>query len=202
MTDELEQRLRAANPVPPTVPVDRARSPRARTLVEHIVTDTHAALDTEPTPRARRWPLLAVAAAAVVAVVGVAVVVASDDDAPVTDDALSLTIAAEDPMAMCIELTPETLGDPGVELAFKGTVTSVDGDQATLRVDEWFRGGDAEEVTLTAPAEAETALLGAVTLEEGAAFLISAADGAVRSCGQSGPLSPELEALFTEAFDG
>lgn len=201
MTDELEQRLRAADPVPPTVPLDRARSPRARTLVEHIVTDP-AALDTEPTHRPPRWPLFAAAAAAV-ALVGVAVVIVSDDDdAPVAADALALTLAPEDITQMCIEVTPETLGDPAVELAFAGTVTAVDGAQATLAVDTWYRGGDAEVVTVTAPDESSTALLGGVTLDEGSSYLISASDGAVRSCGQSGPSSPELEALFAEAFGG
>lgn len=200
MTDELEQRLRAADPVPPTVPVDSARSSRARTLVEHIVTDT-AALDTEPTQRPRRWPLLA-AAAALALVGGVAVVVAGDDDDTPDAEPLALSVAPDDIMQSCIELTPETLGDPGVELAFKGTVTAIDGDQATLAVDTWYRGGTADEVIVTGPAEAETALLGAVPLEDGESYLISAADGLVRSCGQSGPASPELEALFDEAFRG
>jgi hypothetical protein len=166
--------------------------------VEHIMTDT-AALDTEPTHRSRRWPVLAAAVAVAVAVAGVAGAIAlSGDDAPA--DALALTSAPEDLMQMCIEVTPETLGDPAVELAFEGTVTAVDGAQATLTVDRWYRGGDAEVVTVTSPDDSETALLGGVTLDEGSTYLISASDGAVRSCGQSGPASPELEALFAEAF--
>jgi hypothetical protein len=32
---------------------------------------------------------------------------------------------------------------------FEGTVTSVKGSTATFRVDQWFKGGDAETVVLT-----------------------------------------------------
>jgi len=202
VTDELEQRLRAADPVPPTVRVDSARSPRARTLVEHIVTDAPTALDTEPTQRPRRWPLLAAAAAVAVAGVAGAVALAGDDDEPGAEP-VALTSVVEDPvMTSCIELTPETLRDSGVELAFRGTVTAIDGDQATLTVDAWYLGGSADEVTVTGPPEDDVALLGAVPLEDGESYLVSASDGVVRSCGQSGPASPELQAVFDEAFGG
>jgi hypothetical protein len=126
---------------------------------------------------------------------------AGDDDEPVATEALSLTVAAEDLTQMCIEVTPETMRDSGIELAFEGTVTAVEGDQATLTVDEWYLGGDADQVTVTGP-EGSVALLGSVTLEEGSAYLISASDGVVRSCGQSGPVSAELETIFAEAFGG
>jgi hypothetical protein len=201
VTDELEQRLRAADPVPPTVPVDRARSPRARDLVEQIMTDTADHPDPHLAVPRRRWPALAAAAAVAVAGVAGAVALTGDDDEP-SAEPIALSVAADDITQMCIEVTPETLGDPGVELAFKGTVTALDGDQATLAVDTWYRGGPADEVILTGPAETDTALLGAVPLEDGESYLISAADGAVRSCGQSGPVSPELQAIYDEAFGG
>lgn len=203
MTDELEQRMRGADPAPPTAPVDPAQSVRARTLVEQIMNDPIALDDTtvDPAP-SRRWPVLAAAAAVVaVAAVGGAIAMSGDDDAS-PSASLALTVAAEDPMAMCIEVTADTLRDSGIEQAFKGTVTSIDGDVATLAVDEWFVGGDAETVTVTGPAEADTALLGGVALEDGGEYLVSASGGAVRSCGQSGEASPELEALFTAAFGG
>lgn len=204
MTDELERRMRAADPAPPTAPVDPAQSVRARTLVEQIMNDPIALDDSsvDATSRSRRWPALAAAAVVVaVAAVGGAVALSGVDD-PAPAAPLALTVAAEDPMAMCIEVTADTLRDSGIEQAFKGTVTSIDGDVATLAVDEWFVGGDAETVTVTGPPEGDTALLGGVALEDGGEYLVSASGGAVRSCGQSGEASPELEALFTAAFGG
>ena len=130
-------------------------------------------------------------------------VLTNDDDEPASRDTVALTSVAEDPLTtICIEVTAETMRDSGIELAFQGTVTSIDGDQATLAVDTWYLGGDADDVTVTGPPEGDGALLGAVPLEDGQSYLVSASDGTVRSCGQSGPTSPELEAIFTEAFGG
>lgn len=201
MTDDLEQRLRAADPAPPTATVDSARSPRARTLLEHIVTDQQITLDPTPTaPWGRR--LLAVAAAAVVVVGGgIAMLSGGDDDTPANATSLSLSLAADDPMQMCVEITPESVRSLA-QVAFAGTVTGVDGETVTLEVDRWFAGAEVTEVVVTSSAESESALLGGVTLEVGGAYLISATDGAVQTCGVSGSISPELEAIYVEAFGG
>ena len=206
MTDELEQRLRAADPAPPTVSVDPARSERARALVAHIMADPTS----EPTesPRARAPWFLAAAAAAVIAVVAVVVVAGGDDDGGDEDggdelagEPVALTAVAEDPLtAICIELTPDTMRDSGIEQAFRGTVTSVDGDVATLDVDEWFVGGDAATVTVTGADGAEVALDGPAALEEGGTYLVSASSGTVHGCGQSGEATAELEAIYAEVF--
>jgi hypothetical protein len=86
-------------------------------------------------------------------------------------------------------------------LAFEGTVTGVDGDVVTLDVDRWFKGGDATQVTITAPAGFE-ALIGGIEFDEGAQYLITATDGVVNYCGFSGPSTPEMRAAFEEAFPG
>ena len=141
-----------------------------------------------------------VAFVAVVAVVGVVAFAGGDDDDPAPAAAVALRAEAEDPtMGMCIEVTPATLRD-GAELALRGTVTSVDGTTATLAVSQWYLGGSAEEVTVTGPQEVETALLGGVPLEQDGDYLLVAVDGVVRSCGQSGEATPQLEALYAEAF--
>jgi hypothetical protein len=41
-----------------------------------------------------------------------------------------------------------------------------------------------------------------VIFEDGGHYLISAVDGEVRSCGLSGEVSPELQAIYDEAFPG
>ena len=199
MADELEQRLRAADPAPHAGPIDSARSPRAQALVERVMQDEPISLDARPA-RSRRPLLLAAAAVAAVAIVGAAVVLSGDDEAEPTAS-VELTSVPEDPIATsCIELTPDTLRAAGADLALRGTVTAVDGDVATLSVDELYVGGPADEVTVTSPPEADAALLGAVPLQEGRTYLVSAADGAVLSCGASGEASADLEAIYESAF--
>lgn len=203
MTDDLDQRLRAADPAPPGVPVDPADSPRARTLLEHLVTDDLISLDSPPAASRSRRLLAAAAAAAVVVVGGGIAVLGGGDDAepPAAPTELALSVAADDPMQMCLEITPEAVAATA-EVAFAGTVTSVDGEVVTLRVDRWFVGDEVDQVVVTSPAEAETALLGGVALEVDGEYLISAAGGAVQTCGVSGIVSPELEAIYEDAFAG
>ena len=128
MTDELEQRMRAADPVPASAPVDPAGSPQAQTLVERIMTDQIVPLDAPSRPGRGRW--IAVAAAAAALVVGVAVVAAGGDDDGATST-LALSVPGGDAMQMCIAPDATILAD-GVDVAFEGTVTAVDGDVATL----------------------------------------------------------------------
>ena len=143
---------------------------------------------------------VAAAAAAVVAV-GVTVSLSGDDDGG-TPSSLALSVPAEDLMAMCMQVTPETLRDAS-EVAFEGTVTQLDGQVATLSVDRWFAGEEVDEVVVTGPTENETALLGSVVFEDGGHYLISAGDGEVRSCGLSGEASDaNLAALYDAAFGG
>lgn len=201
MTDELEQRLRAADPVPAAVPVQPPRHPRARTLVERIMTDTQAPVSLDPAPRAgsRRGLAVAAAAAAVVALAAGAVALGGGgDDEPTS---VALTLPADDMMAMCLEVTPATLRDVAT-LAFEGTVTSTDAATTTLSVDRWFAGEEVDEVVVTTPDGSDTALLGSITFEAGGSYLVAADDGEVRSCGLTGSASPELEAIYEEAYPG
>jgi hypothetical protein len=201
VTDELEQRLRAADPAPPAVPVRPARDPRARTLVERIMTDTQdpIALDPPSSPT-RRWLAVAAAAAAVVAVAGGAVALTGSDDED-EPTSVALTLPADDMMAMCMEVSPEILRD-SASVAFEGTVTSTDAEATTLAVDRWFAGEEVDEVVVATPDGSDTALLGSITFEAGGTYLVAAADGEVRSCGLTGPSSPELEAIYEGAFSG
>jgi hypothetical protein len=201
VNDDLERRLRAADPAPPTVPIDSARSQRARTLREQIMNDDQITLDPARSGGPRRRLLAAAAAAAVVVGGGIAVVSSGGDDTPADARSLALSVAADDPMQMCLEITPESVRSLA-QIAFAGTVTGVEGEVVTLRVDRWFTGAEVDEVVVTSPVEGESALLGGVELETGGEYLISAADGAVQTCGVSGTISPELEAIYDEAFPG
>lgn len=140
------------------------------------------------------------AAAVAVVVVGLgAFVMTRDSGAPPEASALQLTAGPSDALASCIVPSAEIIAQ--TEVAFEGTVTAIDGDVVTLSVDDWFTGGDAEVVTILAPSGFE-ALIGSVPFAEGEVFLVTATNGIVNYCGLSGPATPELRALFQDAFPG
>jgi hypothetical protein len=153
------------------------------------------------TSRQVRW--YAVAAVAVV-ITGVAVAIprlTSDSgvDDPVAAPPLELSLGEGDSLASCLAFDVANLAPMAV--AFEGTVTAIDGESVTLTVDRWFKGGDASEVTLDAPAGME-ALIGGIDFVEGDQYLITAEAGTVNYCGFSGPSTPEMRAAFEQAFPG
>ena len=76
------------------------------------------------------------------------------------------------------------------------------GDQVTLEVDHWYKGGDADVVQLTSPGDESVLLEGGIQFAEGERYLVSASEGTVSSCGFSGPYTDEMAAAFAEAFGG
>jgi hypothetical protein len=151
-----------------------------------------------PEPKRKRWLVGVAAVAALVVAVGGAVALTGGGEDPVASGPpLELNAGGEDPMAMCIVFSVEELAK--APMAFEGTVTSVEGETITLTVDEWFKGGDAGEVVLHAPAGME-ALIAGIPFEVGSQYLITAYDGNVNYCGFSGPSTPELRAAYEQAF--
>lgn len=207
--DALRRRLAALDPVPSTTPVDPAQGPRARELMERIMTTTDdpTSTDDRPGPAAggtsRRRGLLAAAAAAVLLAGGLTYALtdgARTSGTPVTAQgpALTLTVAADDPTASCLRL--DATGLAQFPLAFAGTVTAVQDGTVTVDVTRWYRGGTAGTVELQGTG-GSPALTG-VELAAGEDVLMTAAGGQVTSCGYSGPVSPELQALYDQAFGG
>lgn len=88
------------------------------------------------------------------------------------------------------------------DTAFAGTVTSLEGGTATVQVDEWYAGDEAATVTVEAPSQDLQDLLMTVDFEEGKTYLVSATDDRVTLCGFTAEESPELQALYDEAFRG
>jgi hypothetical protein len=170
-------------------------------------------------PRRGLFAALAVAAVAALAVGGAAIGGAFDDDRDdpsiaVPDDPTDVTVAPApdklkvlelstgdiDPsMMMCIAIDATVVAQSPV--AFKATVDTVDAEIVTMTVDEWYQGGDAQVVSLTAP-DGMQALLGGIEFVPGQQYLVSAVDGVISYCGLSGPATPELQALYDEAFPG
>jgi hypothetical protein len=223
--DQLRSRIAAADPMLDGVPIEPADSPSARTLLEAIMSTE---LDTDPNtnpdtahhsgsnmlplqPRRKRWTLAALGAAAVgaLAIGGAAIGGVFDggepnlaDDPPAVEEptVLELSGGETDPsMMMCMALDSTLVSQSPI--AFRGVVDSIEGDTVTLTVDTWYRGGDADVVTITAPLGME-ALIGGIAFETGQTYLVGAVDGVVSYCGLSGPATPELQQLYDQAFPG
>ena len=187
--DDLRNRLAASNPTPPSEPVDPITSGRARALMENIMTSTTSKPRVEP----RRYRLVGAVAAALVVVIGGAALLGPGT----AGEPLVLASPGGDITSMCMPFEVGTLG--GMTPAFGGTVVELTDSVATIEVDRWFTGGDAEIVEIQYTPGFE-ALIGTPTLEVGQRYLITAADGVVNGCGYSGLATPEYEAAFEQAF--
>jgi hypothetical protein len=137
----------------------------------------------------------------------------SEDDTsatePSTSESTSSESASGEPLALtadgstagkCAMPSAEVLS--GFDTAFEGTVTSVEDGTATLEVAQWYAGGEASTVTVEAPGGSLDDLLMAVDFQEGQTYLVSADGDRVTLCGFTAETSPELEAMYTEAFPG
>lgn len=218
--DELRDRIARLDPALGGVPTNPYASDSARALLEDIMSTTPDTIDETPfdvpagprdsdANRRRTWWALG-AAAAIVAVVAVGIGVSGgggDDDQPLAVDptvttpgkatVLELEAGTEDLMASCMVLDPSVVAQAPV--AFAGTVTMADGEVVQLTVDEAFAGVDADVVTLTAPTGMEP-LIGGVNWVVGEQYLVSAYDGVVAYCNQTGPATAELRAVYDAAF--
>lgn len=197
--DELRARLRGIDPMPDSVPISTVSGRSARELMEQIMQNEPSPTTQSP-PRNAWWrtPIAAVAAVAALAVLGVGGVVAFNTNADTDPTVMALEGGgAEDAMASCMRIDATSLGM--FPVAFAGTAIAMEDGVATLEVTEWFRGGDADQVTIEAP-PAQPALIGGVDIEVGGDYLITADNNTVSSCNFSAETSPELEALYREAF--
>ncbi len=201
--DELLARLREADPARRDAPAD--------SWIDNLVEDTMSTTPEQPAqpspaqPPRRHWAAMVASAAAVAVVAaGVAFALNRGDDAGTQQaqkTVTELSLPADDAVTgMCLQISAEALRN--VDLALEGTVTEVTDDRVVLAVDRWFKGGDTDLVALVPADAGMVALIGAITFEQGARYLVSAADGVVNSCGFSGPYSAELAAVFDEAFPG
>ena len=192
--DTVRRLVKSADPAATLIPL---RGDQLTRLTEDAMT----AIDTQPetpTPRRRRSGLLigglAVAAAAVVAAIAIPLAVGQQQPPTV------LTLQPTDPMAMCAVVTADAV-DEFAEQAFRADVASIADGTVTLTVTERFRGEVSDTVQVVQGTDA--ALDGGpMIFEDGATYLISAADGEVLTCGLSGAADEGLEPIYDEAFGG
>ena len=149
----------------------------------------------------------------VLALAGLAACGSDDSDKIAADTSETTSATTTDSSSEPVELVADasTAGKCAVpsaqtlatfDTAFSGTVTSLEDGTATLAVDQWYAGGDAGTVTVTTPEKDLAALLMAVEFEKGKSYLVSATDGRVTLCGFTAETTPDLQALYDEAFAG
>lgn len=196
MSEDLERRLRAADP---------ARPSGHRLPTRDLVEATMTRIETRDRAVRRRW-MPAVAAAAATAVLGigaVTVLLGDDDGGPAASDgaARELALPGSDSMASCVQYSVDVLA--GMPTAFAGTVVQTGEESVVLEVDRWYRGGEARFVELTTPSGQHVALNGVVDFDDGERYLVTASeDGTVNSCGFTDAWSEEKAADFETAFGG
>ena len=134
-----------------------------------------------------------------------------DDEMWSGSDATGSAATREDPGALrltlptradarCMPVDAQTLGK--AQTAFDGEVLSVDGDTVTLAVRQWYAGGgDAAQVTVDL-AKVPSSLTGYFAFEKDRRYLVAANDDTVMVCGFSAPYSDQLEAIYSDAFQG
>jgi hypothetical protein len=206
--DELLARLRATDPAATLPPADPGRT--ARLLEETMSHDVDTDLPGPDagTRTARRSPLTwLVAAAAVLVIIGAgAFAMFGRDDGHQVPTANHptpsvMTLQARSPAAgRCAPVSATILANQ--DTAFDGTVTSISDGVVTLDVGHWYRGGDADQVSVQAtPAELQ-ALVQAADFRTGQRYLVSANDGFVTVCGLTAAYSDGLAATYADAFGG
>ncbi len=193
---ELRNRVRAADPA-------RTIAALPETWLDHrmeqIMTDStptpiSTAADTAPSRR-RAWvPLIGVAAALTI---GAAIAVPLTLSGTPTTEQLAAPEGGGLSSGSCMPVTAEGL--QAQEQAFAAKVIVVDGGTVTLEVTERFKGEVADRVEVPQN-EAIDSDFSSVVFELGESYLVAAGDATIRGCGLSGDDSPELRAIYDDAF--
>jgi hypothetical protein len=199
---ELLDRLRAADPASSLPPADLGR---VAELVEAAMSETGTTsrpTESRETGTHGRSPLTWLVAAAAVILIAAAGVFAfvqhgPDGSAPVAQGTVT-RLGVTPGAGRCIAPDVRRLQQQSV--AFDGTLVSLVDGTATFDVHHWYAGDATDQVEVTAPSAQLHALTDAVRLDVGHDYLIAATDGAVVTCGLSGPASGALQQLYDRAF--
>lgn len=197
MTDEIERRLRAADPLK-AIPQDHSADSWSPAQQEALMN----APDLRQQQSTRvRWFAAAGSAAAVTLIAAGSYALLAEDQTkpePSAQPPLELTLPSSDTMASCVPFSTEVLADTSP--AFSGTAVEVDDDSVLLEVDHWYAGGGAQQVELQTLEGATVSLEGVPEFVSGERYLVTAANGVVNACGFTSVWSDENAAVFDEAF--
>lgn len=170
------ERLRAADPIPAESVSDASLARVSARVQEHVMTDIQ---QTSASGLRRRRSLGLVGGLTMAAGLAVAVAAGSNLGVQAPTDDPGNPAAGGGGMAMC--LAYDAANVPTFDIAFDGTVTSINGDQVAFQVNEGWKGVGAS-VSLTAP-NVDVALLGQMPdFEVGGRYLVSAAGSTINAC--------------------
>ncbi|KAA1416924.1 hypothetical protein F0U44_17220 [Nocardioides humilatus] len=168
-----------------------------------------ASVNQTPTtsPRSNRRYLAYAAAAAVIvggSVAGVALLGDDDggdggrkgDDAPLAKPTVTELALAAGPAAKCA--APDLSDVRAVEVAFEGTVTSIEDGVVTLEAAHFYTSPETDLVTVDEPDMNMSEV--PVDFAVGQTYIVGATNGVVSICGLSGLATDELRAQYDEAF--
>jgi hypothetical protein len=191
--DDTRRLIGRADPAASLAPVSDARLTR---LTEDAMnTETTPRPVVHPRPGLRTW---VVAGAGTLAAAAAAAVVLPALLAPQTVTTLQLSDA--DPLTtMCIQITPDVVA--AADLAFRADVTGIEGGIVTMHVTERFVG-DVGDTVQVAQGEAIPIDGAPLVFVDGATYLVATQGTTIGNCGESGIVSPELEAIYDAAFPG
>jgi hypothetical protein len=207
------QRSKGSDDPIPTDDVTEASLARvAARIQEQIMTDKQH----DPTVRQPRGPLVWVGSLALFGVFALAIgialanglgtqtpppvaVIPTPSEAPVgsSDPVDSGNPAAGGGVASCLVYDPANL--PTFDSVFDGTVTAVDGDQVTFKVNEGWKGADGS-ITLTAP-PVDIAISGPLpAFTVGSRYLVTSSGSTISACGYSLDYDADTAATWAAAF--
>ena len=168
----------------------------------------------QPEVQQRQRPPLLIAAVAVslvfVAVVAVAVTRSSGESSRDRDVTGGVEVVVPNgdgaitpggsTSGSCVELYDLTTLERR-EIAFDGTLVTVDGDRATFTVNHWFRGGDGASVTLAGSGlQGINSTQPGAALTPGARLLVAGDGGFAWSCGFTQPYDPSVAQQWMETL--
>ncbi|QHC69501.1 hypothetical protein [Rathayibacter sp. VKM Ac-2801] len=179
-----------ASTLPPLAPVE---------LAAHVTAATGGPGTEEPavSERRRRSPWLTLGVGALSAAAAASLLLPFALGFSGTSSSAFQLYGTGGPSAVCSPVTAEALS--AAQVAFRAEVRGIDGAVVTLHVLDRYAGEVGDVVTVTQ--SAESAVDGApITFENGVDYLLAVEGDTVLTCGLSGPGSPELTALYREAF--
>ena len=201
-------RLRAADPIRADDVPDASLARVSARIQENIMTTQQH----DPVVRHSRGPLAWVGGLAVVGVIALAFAIAAGGgfgtQTPPPIAANPTPSEAPDPsgnpaagggVASCLVYDPANL--PTFETVFDGTVTAIDGDQVTFKVNDGWKNADGS-ITLTAP-QVDIALTGPLPeFTVGSRYLVTAAGSTINACGYTLDYDADTAAKWAAAFGG
>jgi hypothetical protein len=203
-------RLHAADPIHADDVPDASLARVTARIQEHLMTDKHH----DPTVRQPRGPLVWVGSLALFGVFALAIgialangfgaqtpppiaVVPTPSQAPSEAPVDSGNPAAGGGAASCLVYDPANL--PAFDAVFDGSVTAVDGDQATFKVNEGWKGAK-DSITLTVP-QVDIAISGPLpAMKVGERYLVTASGSMISACGYTLDYDADTAATWAAAF--